>query len=222
MYKFNKKAIAFTLAEVLMVLGIIGVVATITLPNLGDSTDQQVNVAKAKKIYSELSTSWDKYTLRHDVASNITATALVNAINTNLKVKGKSYIYKIDVPACTTNTECLNIATLLPDGSTYSAVSRSSSQYSYYNIYFDVDGPNKGDNTFGSDIFAASITFRSGVAETPSLEPFLQTDSLKTLSSIMVTGGAVSKDDGLLWILTNDNMDFNNCTVSWVNKLTCN
>ena len=38
---------AFTLAEVLMVIGIIGVVATLTLPNLKDSSDEQVNVSKA-------------------------------------------------------------------------------------------------------------------------------------------------------------------------------
>ena len=58
MYKQRKKA--FTLAEVLTVIGIIGVVATLTLPNLKDSSDEQVNVSKAKKVYSELGIAWDR------------------------------------------------------------------------------------------------------------------------------------------------------------------
>lgn len=222
MYKFNKKTLAFTLAELLMVLGIIGVVATITLPNLGDSADQQVNVAKAKKVYSELSASWDKYTLKHDVSSTITASGVVNAMKTNLKAKSTNSIYQPAVAACSGDTECINSATLLPDGSTFSVVSKNKDGTYYYNVYFDVDGPNKGDNTIGSDIFCASITFNSGSVDTPSLEPFMQTDSLTNMSSIMSSGSVATIDNGLLWILTYDNMDYNNCTVNWVTKTTCN
>lgn len=54
---FNKLK-AFTMAEVLLVLGIIGVVAAITIPNLKDSADEQVYVAKAGKIYSEMETAF--------------------------------------------------------------------------------------------------------------------------------------------------------------------
>ena len=54
----NKKIKAFTMAEVLLVLGIIGIVAAITLPNLKDSTDSQVNVSKAKKVYADLTTAF--------------------------------------------------------------------------------------------------------------------------------------------------------------------
>lgn len=222
MYKFNKKTLAFTLAELLMVLGIIGVVATIALPNLGDSADQQVNVAKAKKVYSELSSAWDKYTLKHDIPSSMTEEAVVNAILSNLKSKGKSYIYVPNVAACTSNTSCKNISSLLPDGSTFSATRYSKDSVNYVNVYFDVDGPKKGDNTIGSDIFCASITFNSASVDTPSLEPFFQIESLTNTSTIMKSGDAATKDNGLLWILTYDNMDYNNCTVNWVTKTTCN
>lgn len=222
MYRFNKKTLAFTLAELLMVLGIIGVVATITLPNLGDSADQQVNVAKAKKVYSELSSAWDKYSLKHDIPSSMSAEAVMAAMKANLKTKGTSYIYTPDVAACTTNTSCNNISSLLPDGSTFSANMYSKDSVNFVNVYFDVDGPNKGDNTIGSDIFCASITFNSASADTPSLEPFMQTETLTNMSSIMTSGNAATADNGLLWILTYDNMDYNNCTVNWVTKTTCN
>ncbi len=223
MYKFNKKS-AFTLAEVLMVLGIIGVVATLTLPNLGDSTDQQVNTAKAKKVYAELSSSWDKYSLKHDVSASMGETAVANAIASNLKTKARSNsVYVPGVAACTDDTSCKGLASLLADGSTYSVMTMQNQDGTYYyNIYFDVDGPQKGDNTLGSDIFCASITFIKGSIDIPSLEPFQQTSSLADASIIMTSGSSATTANGLLWILTYDNMDYNNCTVNWVTKTTCN
>jgi prepilin-type N-terminal cleavage/methylation domain-containing protein len=51
---FTQKS-AFTLAEVLITLGIIGVVSAITLPSVIKSYQKQVTVNKLKKIYSTLS-----------------------------------------------------------------------------------------------------------------------------------------------------------------------
>ncbi len=48
------KAIAFTLAETLIVMGIIGVVAALTLPNLNQSTNNKEKVVKVKKVYQNL------------------------------------------------------------------------------------------------------------------------------------------------------------------------
>jgi type II secretory pathway pseudopilin PulG len=50
-----KKERAFTLAEALITLGIIGVVATLTIPNLIASYQEKVTVNKVKKMYSMLS-----------------------------------------------------------------------------------------------------------------------------------------------------------------------
>ncbi|MBR1680335.1 type II secretion system protein, partial [bacterium] len=49
-----KRLFGFTLAETLIVMGIIGVVAALTLPNLNSSTGDKEKVAKVKKIYSNL------------------------------------------------------------------------------------------------------------------------------------------------------------------------
>ena len=49
-----KRALAFTLAETLIVMGIIGVVAALTLPNLNSSTGNKEKVARLQKIYSNL------------------------------------------------------------------------------------------------------------------------------------------------------------------------
>ena len=49
-----KKVLAFTLAETLIVMGIIGVVSALTLPNLNSSTGEKEKIAKVKKIYQNL------------------------------------------------------------------------------------------------------------------------------------------------------------------------
>lgn len=49
-----RKALAFTLAEILIVMGIIGVVSALTIPNLNSSTADKEKVAKIKKIYQNL------------------------------------------------------------------------------------------------------------------------------------------------------------------------
>lgn len=51
----NSKYIAFTLAEVLITLGIIGVVAALTMPALIANHEKKVTVTELKKVYSELS-----------------------------------------------------------------------------------------------------------------------------------------------------------------------
>ena len=45
---------AFTLAEVLLVVAVIGVVAALTIPNLNKSYDAKVVSAQAKKEYSAI------------------------------------------------------------------------------------------------------------------------------------------------------------------------
>lgn len=50
----NKKSVAFTLAEILMVMGIIGVVAAITIPNLNKNIGDQERVAKVRTMVADV------------------------------------------------------------------------------------------------------------------------------------------------------------------------
>ena len=54
------KAYAFTLAETLIVIGIIGVVAALTLPNLNHATGDKEKVTKVKKIYASLADAYGR------------------------------------------------------------------------------------------------------------------------------------------------------------------
>lgn len=53
-YIICKTRFAFTLAEVLIILGIIGVVAALTMPNIIANIENQKNIAVLKKAYSEI------------------------------------------------------------------------------------------------------------------------------------------------------------------------
>lgn len=214
MFKLNK-LIAFTLSEVLMVIGIIGVVAAITLPNTSTSTGNKINVAKAKKVYSELAAAWDKAMLRDPItnSTNLTMQGIVNKIGNNLKVKGTGAIY---APADTDN--CKNTAILLSDGSTFCVLNKIGS---FFPLRMDIDGPNKGSNTTGSDLFNMRIYFDSNSINPPSLEPFAKDSG--TASTIMTSGTTMTDyaNTALLWILTYDNMDYKDCQVKWITKTTC-
>ena len=69
------KAFAFTLAETLIVMGIIGVVAALTIPNLNSSTADKEKVAKLQKIYSNL----------NDAVGRATAGGLVQMNRMNME-----------------------------------------------------------------------------------------------------------------------------------------
>lgn len=56
----TKRLTAFTLAETLIVMAVIGVVAALTLPNLNSSTSNKEKVAKVKKIYQNLNDAFGR------------------------------------------------------------------------------------------------------------------------------------------------------------------
>jgi len=56
-----KGRLAFTLAEVLIVLGIIGMVAEMTLPTLINSTSKQTEISQLKKFYSSFEQGMSMY-----------------------------------------------------------------------------------------------------------------------------------------------------------------
>ena len=61
----NRLKKAFTMAEVLMVLAVIGVVAAMALPRLSDNVDEQALVAGVKKAYSDLQIAYEAMVTRY-------------------------------------------------------------------------------------------------------------------------------------------------------------
>ena len=85
---------AFTLAEVLITLGIIGIVAALTIPNLSKSWEEKAIISKYKKMYSTLATAFNMAIQEHgepqywDVPDK---TSLLQIIEPYLNVSEKCY-----------------------------------------------------------------------------------------------------------------------------------
>lgn len=171
---FNKLK-AFTMAEVLMVLGIIGVVAAITIPNLKDSADEQVYVAKAGKIYSEMETAFSRTSMKYGNVNDWSGMGN-NTIGTAIGSKMAKYL---DGKVCGTGAN----ATCWRNGSdsnetidaAYKIVLKDGASVAFLNdkaianfavnkpaeIFVDLDGTEKGPNQLGIDQFRMFVLSNS-------------------------------------------------------------
>ena len=76
----NKRKFAFTLAEVLVTLGIIGVVAVLTVPNVISSYQKKVYVAQLQKAYNQLQQVFS-LAMAEDEVEYLADTELMQSIN---------------------------------------------------------------------------------------------------------------------------------------------
>ena len=224
-----RKTLAFTLAETLIVMGIIGVVSALTLPNLNAATGEKEKVARVKKIYSDLTDAFGRAQavygpfnewFQNDTTSAAQATRFGERMTEFMKVSKNC---GTDV-----NKGCFSPKALLDwDGSTFSGQSNDSDSSMYkiitadgmsiaflggYSIFVDTDGPNKGPNTIGIDRFSFYIYNNN-------LEPL----SAQGNPSFSRNGAFDDSYDIYIWAIENDNMDYLKCAekLNWQTKTSC-
>ena len=210
------KNFAFTLAETLIVMGIIGVVAALTLPNLNSSTSNKEKVVKLQKIYQNLNDAYGR------------AVAVYGPfdewfINDNTEEKKEKRMFDRITEfmkyskACTV-TECTAVFdkggasggdssttakynVILADGSTVGFTCYGNE----YVVLIDIDGLNKGPNTAGKDFF--SIRFYS------DKNLFIHDIGCSLYNSFVGCIYAffpdqLSSSHAAEWVLINHNMDY--------------
>ena len=91
----NAKCFAFTLAEVLITLVIIGVIAAITVPSLINKTNNQETVSRLKKAYSTMSQATNMI-----IAENGPATSWVTTKDEVFNLYKKKLINVIPLVLC--------------------------------------------------------------------------------------------------------------------------
>lgn len=213
------KKIAFTLAEILITIAVIGVVSAITIPSVVKKYQEMTTVNKVKKFYAMMSQAlllsikdngpvneWNVYNTSNEQSANEIASYIKPYLKI-LKDCGTSsgcLKYQND-PKRLSGSNLLNYDTaniyyklILIDGSYL--IIRSESNFCKSNdgnvpntcgaIYIDISG-SKEPNTIGRDIFAVHIT-------PYSLKPNM-TDTCKKNSS----GWSCMK-----YILENGNMNY--------------
>ena len=214
------KFCAFTLAETLIVMGIIGVVAALTIPNLNSSTADKEKVAKLNKIYSNLEDAvgraqavygpveeWlsgktveQKNLIFYERMSEfmkVQKTCAPNTAGCFTKSQGnalKSGFSVLDTPQAFYQV-------ILADGTSVSFFPYVSDNHCQedgcYNFYVDIDGPTKGSFTYGKDLF----TFVGGSKD--GLNKSWAQNSTANKANCFKFGSACSS-----WVLEFGNMDY--------------
>jgi len=181
---------AFTLAEILITLAVIGVVAALTIPSIISNHKKQVVVTKIRKDYSMFQQAvknaeaefglMETWNLESDYPNKIDRTE--KFISTYLKPFLK--IEKICAPSsdeCWTEAQSLNgakgyLSNTASDRSVSFVLADGQSVYIWYGgdyfgsgehiqIRFDIDGKDKGDSMLGKDIFSMIILCKTGHVE---------------------------------------------------------
>ena len=237
-----RKNKAFTLAETLVVMGIIGVVAALTIPNLSSSTANKENVARVQKAYSTINEAFERVQAEYGNIQrwplrdfgwngNNDTDFFANRMSEYLKVS-KNCARNANQGCMASSVKYLN-GTSTTSG--YSAVTDAdTSAYKmiladgtglaiqvvsgsiFMNV--DIDGPRKGSGTIGKDWFR----FVYDASSTKKVIPA----NTSNLTSSFATGEGLTA-----WVIETGNMDYlkavngtckkNNKKLDWKNT-NCN
>ena len=205
---FSQKRIAFTLAEVLVTLGIIGVVSAMTVPSLMQNYQRQSYVTQLHKVYNEV----QQATLR-----KLTDTNAINLIEAGLTTTDSMKTFLHDyfkvVQDCDngvaapcfvsdyknlnggsftsingnkwTAGACVSLASgasICMDRPNWFTITYNGVAQTAGNVFVDING-RKGPNIVGRDAFYMAI-FTDGVLDTGNVTPICRTQGVCNGGSI--------------------------------------
>ena len=208
------KQSAFTLAETLIVMGIIGVVAALTLPNLNNSTGDKEKVVKVKKIYQNLNDAMGRAVAVYGpfedwFINDANATAQTTRAGERLTEFMKlSKNCKMTKGCYTSGTgTSTNYELILSDGTSLSIFTSARD----ISISVDIDGLNKGKNKYGYDRFGFGNVNSD---DKNNLIPYGENWSPSTMtfgSSTLIAScaqGNMTSPSCTAWVVNYDNMDY--------------
>jgi len=225
---------AFTLAEVLITLGIIGVVAALTMPALIANYKEQQTIAKLKKVYSTFDNAlhmaineqgstadqWGLVASQPQPLADILKPNLLISKDCGTQPKGcfaPAYYTLIGGSNGFNDSNTLWSKFVLNDG-TSAAVWTSASSPIIGWIAVDLNG-KEGPNKSGVDLFWFEI-FKDRVIPSGADESFVDFETGCKVH------GANFNEQGrgcTAWVILNGNMDYLHCNdLSWGGKTKCN
>ena len=209
--KILKKALAFTLAETLIVMGIIGVVAALTIPNLNSSTAEKEKVAKVKKVYSNLLDALGRAEAVYGPEDEWYTSSMNNNTKIVKRAERITEFMKIQKNCGVYDGGSTNVCfpfvrngdSILFKAGDYSLTTADGTAilFSPQEIMIDIDGSNKGRNKLGEDVFS-----------------FLIGGTQNGLHFGMESGESGNLVEYIWqltdWVITNGNMDYLKATYS--------
>ena len=213
------KKFAFTLAETLIVMGIIGVIAALTLPNLNSSTGEKEKVAKFNKLKVNIEDAVGRAQAVYGPLDEWCSSSYISYNDCNKRhfdritefLKFSKICNSISV--CTIpvdqngsgGTEQCPLAAILADGSTFAYIGYYN-QKSVESIYIDIDGPNKGANKTGHDVFMFEYSQQDGIVDSSKVYGTGYISDSKRVEKYPC--GAFNRYDATDWVLLFNNMDY--------------
>ena len=216
----NLKAPAFTLAEVLVTLGIIGVVSAMTVPSLMQNYQRQSYVTQLHKVYNELSQILVRYQNDKNALNLFEA-----GLNSTAAIQNMLTSYTKVIATCDTVVEpCFANSYKYQSGSTVTAGSYTANIKAYVlasgaairpiysattsklaNFMVDINGP-KGPNIVGRDLFFLYLykngLIDDGIDSTTNVAPL-------TKEQREALGNCTSSVTGCFGRILNDNWEMN-------------
>ena len=238
----NSRKIAFTLSEVLITLGIIGVVAAMTMPTLINQTNEKETVVKLKKVYSILQNAYKMAELENSEITNWYSSSGTQKDNMAIFYNNLKPYLKI-AKDCGDKSGCLTegpIKTL--DGRDYGDYNNTPNEYKFIltdgttmwfywsggnactpdtdecgNIKVDING-KKGKYAFGRDVFIFVITPKGIVPAGMRGTTVASFENKCNMSKKTDANGYGCT----AWVLQNENLDYLHCNdLSWDGKHSC-
>ncbi|MBQ2870752.1 type II secretion system protein [bacterium] len=234
--RFNKNK-AFTLAETLITLAVIGVVATLTIPTLQQKYTEHITVSRVKKFYSTISNAYAQAVNEHGPVDTwetpMTKSGTLNLVETLIKP-----YFKISKDCGFSNEQnCIpeityqlngtsqgknysqNVYTnyyklMLEDGS--SVWFRGNDDDAFISIFLDINGTKK-PNQRGKDFFGFHVINNgSGYVLIPGGLPNSKNPFDKNCHSKSVGDGCTA------WVIYKGNMEYLHCDdLKWNGKQKC-
>ncbi|MDR1168004.1 MAG: type II secretion system GspH family protein [Heliobacteriaceae bacterium] len=239
-----ERILAFTLAEVLITLGIIGVVASLTMPTLIQNYQEKATVVKLKKIYSMLSQAYQAASMENGDPTNwglkdtpdTTSEGSRNLYNILIQPYFNVIKYCDVQPGCfysqysktlqgdefkenfDTNRR---IKFVLNDG-IIMMVSSYSSKCSYDDGYHVLD-PFCGNVMLDINGKKSPNTFGIDIFQFLITKDSLLPDGInKTMSNVPTTNGRFVSGWTTGWVIQNENLDYLHCSgLDWSTKTKC-
>ena len=213
-----KKILAFTLAETLIVMGIIGIVSALTLPNLNSSTGEKEKVAKVKKIYQNLNDAAGRAVAVYGKMDEWIMLDSSSEDQEKRRFERITEFMKVSKSNASNQTAILADGTLLK----FSQISSSecgTDKMMYDNLQYcgeilvDIDGNNKGKNEFGVDIFYFNISTDGIIVPNDG--------GFNTGDEACIDGGGSMYCTR--WVVENENMDYLKCNdkLKWGQQTSC-
>ena len=234
---FEDKKKAFTLAEVLITLVIIGVIAALTIPNLMQKYTEQTTVKKVQKFYSNLANAYNLAAKDNGPASEWGIIGITEENSNKVyEMLFKPY-FKIarncretNTGKCITNSpyKRLNNETMknydistyfkivLEDGATVWGRTATESESGAITIIinYDVNGPKK-PNQFGKDTFEFAINKNKVFPYGIQSGAYVYAPFNSSCKNITQSGNGCAA-----WVIYKGNMDYLHCDLTW-DKNSC-